>query len=264
MYSLRRWWDRHRTFLVLASLALGTGVFLQQTGGGIIYEVYRLLAQPFHAGSRSDLVLQDARLQEYQQRLEELESQNQQLKELLEFKGKIPKQGITAQVIGRSADHWWQQLLLGRGRSDGVQVGDVVMAPGGLVGRVFEVTQGTSRVLLLSDPSSRVGVTISRSRFMGYMRGTSANRAVMEFFDKVPDVQRGDMIVTSGFSCLFPAGLPIGRVESVDLSKSPAPEAVITLSSPVSSLEWAMIYPRSQSQSSEASCDATVSPRSPG
>jgi len=123
----------------------------------------------------------------------------------------------------------------------------VVMAPGGVVGRVTAVTPTTSRVLLLSDPSSRVGVTVSRSRHMGYMRGQSTNRAVLEFFDKVPDVRRGDVVTTSSLSRLFPPGLPIGRVESVDLNKSPAPEAVIELSAPVSFLEWAVVYPHDQS-----------------
>jgi rod shape-determining protein MreC len=78
----------------------------------------------------------------------------------------------------------------------------------------------------------------------------------MEFFDKVPDIRQGDVIVTSSFSCLFPAGLPIGRIESVDLSKSPAPEAVIVLSAPINSLEWAVIYPQSSPQKPDSSCNA--------
>jgi rod shape-determining protein MreC len=53
-------------------------------------------------------------------------------------------------------------------------------------------------------------------------------------------------------SQLFPAGLPIGRIESVDLSKSPAPEAVVELSTPMSSLEWAVIYPHNQSSPAPA------------
>jgi rod shape-determining protein MreC len=129
-------------------------------------------------------------------------------------------------------------------------VGYIVMAPGGVVGRVTNVTPNTSRVLLLSDPSSRIGVTISRSRFMGYMRGQSTSHAVMEFFDKVPDVRRGDVVSTSSLSQLFPAGMPVGRVESVNLNKSPAPEATIELSAPVSFLEWAVVYPHAQDAAS--------------
>jgi len=87
---------------------------------------------------------------------------------------------------------------------------------------------------------------------MGYIRGQSSNRAVMEFFDKVPDVRQGDVITTSSLSQLFPAGLPVGRVESINMSKSPAPEAVIELTAPVSFLEWAIIHPHTQVQPGKA------------
>jgi rod shape-determining protein MreC len=242
MYTLRRWWDRHRFQIVSVSLTLGTALFLQQTQGAIVLEIYQLLTRPFQPNPSQQARLEDARILELQQRLVELESQNEELKRVLGYTTENKQsQGIIAPVIGRSSDHWWQQITLGRGSRDGINEGDIVMAPGGVVGRIVDVTASTSRVLLLSDPSNQVGVSISRSRSMGYMRGQAGNRAVMEFFDKVPDVKRGDAVATSAFSQLFPAGLPIGRVESVNLSKSPAPEAVIELSAPISYLEWAVV-----------------------
>jgi rod shape-determining protein MreC len=66
----------------------------------------------------------------------------------------------------------------------------------------------------------------------------------LQFFDKVPDVRRGDVVSTSPVSKLFPAVLPVGRVESVNLDKSPAPEAVIELTAPVSYLEWVVVDPQ--------------------
>ena len=78
---------------------------------------------------------------------------------------------------------------------------------------------------------------------MGFMRGQGSNRVVLQFFDKVPDVRRGDAVATSPVSQLFSPGLPLGRVESVNLDKSPAPEAVIELTAPVSYLEWVIVYP---------------------
>ncbi|MGA7936709.1 MAG: rod shape-determining protein MreC [Kovacikia sp.] len=245
MFTLRRWWDRHRIQTVLVTLAIAVAFLIRQTNAAFVFELYALLTRPFQSGSVQKTVLENAQTQELQQRLTEMESQNQRLRELLGYVSETQKSGIPAPIVGRSADHWWQQVILGRGSQEGVQVGYVVMAPGGVVGRVISVTPNTSRVLLLSDPSSRVGVTISRSRYMGYIRGQSTNRAVMEFFDKVPDVRRGDVVSTSALSQLFPTGLPVGRVESVDLNKSPAPEAVIELSAPVSFLEWAVIAPHS-------------------
>lgn len=242
MFTLRRWWGRHRLQIILASLAIGSAVAIKQTEANFLFEAYQLLSRPFQQAPTQKVLLENAQMQELQQRLVDLESQNQRLKELLGYVSQKPSQGIPAPVVGRSADHWWQQVILGRGSSDGIKVGYVVMAPGGLVGRVTSVTPNTCRVLLMSDPSSRAGVTISRSRFMGYIKGQSTNRAVMEFFDKVPDVRRGDVVTTSSFSQLFPSGLPVGRVESVDLNKTPAPEAVIEFSAPVSFLEWAVVY----------------------
>ncbi|BAS58042.1 rod shape-determining protein MreC [Leptolyngbya boryana NIES-2135] len=245
MYELRRWWDRFGIPFTLATLGLGTALLIRQSQAGFVMETYQWLTRPFQSKPVAMDRLMNAQTRELQQRLIELESKNQKLEELLGFAKSKKAEGIPASVIGRSADHWWQHVTLSRGSNDGVKEGAVVMSPGGLVGRIIDVSPSTSRVLLLSDPSSRVGVAISRSRFMGYLRGKTGNRAVMEFFEKVPDVRKDDVVTTSSFSQLFPAGIPIGRVESVDLTKSPAPEATIELTAPINYLEWAMIYPHS-------------------
>jgi rod shape-determining protein MreC len=216
---------------------------IRHTQGALVFEIYRLLTRPFIGEPIQLTSTENARVKELEQRLAEMESQNRQLQQLLGYVAKQPNKGITAPVIGRSADQWWQQVVLGRGSSDGIKPGYIVSGIGGLVGRVTEVTPNTSRVLLISDPNSRVGVTVSRSRNMGYIRGQSANRVIMVFVDKVPDVRQGDVITTSALSRLFPAGLPVGRVESINFNKSPAPEAVIELSAPISYLEWVMVAP---------------------
>lgn len=243
MYIIRRWWERHALTLVLVSLSLGAAWALRQTQGAAIFEVYKVITSPLQTTQAEQL--RDARSLELQARLVELESQNQQLKELLGLKPQSGQtQAIAAPVVGRSADHWWQQVTLGRGSSSGIKIGYIVAAPGGVVGRITSVTPHTSRVLLISDRTSSVGVTISRSRHMGFLRGQSAGEVVMQFFDKVPDVRRGDVVATSPYSRIFPSGLPVGRVESINLSKSPAPEAVISLSAPIPYLEWVVVYPK--------------------
>ena len=250
MYAIRRWWDRNSIRFGLIGLALGSAWLVRQTQGSLIYEAYRGLSQPFVSAPVAATAPKDARTLELEQRLVELESQNQQLQELLGYVGQTPMKGQVAPVIGRSADHWWQQLILGRGQQDGIKVGAIVSGEGGLVGRVVQVTPNTSRVLLISDPTSQLGVTVSRSRNMGYIRGQSANRVIMEFFDKVPDVRPGDVISTSSYSQLFPPGLAVGVVESVNLNRSPAPEAVVELSAPISSLEWVVVSPNPKADTS--------------
>lgn len=240
---MRRWWDRHGVAIVLGGLTLSAAWMVRQTQGAALFEAYQLMTRPFQVGPTKEERLTDARVLELQERLVELESQNQKLKDLLDYTKTQKKQGIVAPIVGRSADHWWQQVTLGRGSKDGIKVGYIVMAPGGLVGRIVSVTSNSSRVLLISDATSRVGAVVSRSRSMGFIRGQGSNRAVLQFFDKVPDVRRGDAVSTSPVSQLFPPGLPLGRVESVNLDKSPAPEAIIELTAPVPYLEWVLVYP---------------------
>jgi len=253
MYALRRWWDRNGVKLGLISLAIGGALLLRQTQGALVFETYRWITQPFFPDpAQLTTQTETPRERELEQRLVELESQNRELQKLLKYVDKRSEKGVTAPVIGRSSDHWWQEIILSRGSDDGIQPGFIVSGIGGIVGRVVEVTSHTSRVLLISDPSSKVGVTVSRSRNMGYIRGQSANRVIMVFVDKVPDVRKGDVITTSSLSRLFPSGLPVGIVESISFNKSPAPEAVIELSAPISHLEWVIVSPNPKVAEAEA------------
>lgn len=243
MFTVRRWWDRYASQVFLSVLVLGTALFIRQTQGAVVSELYYWMVRPFQPRPLPEERLTNARVDELQAQVAELEQQNQQLKQLLNYTEEQKLKSITAPIVGRSADRWWQQVTLGRGSQDGIEVDYVVTGPGGLVGRVVQVTPNTSRVLLASDPSSRVGAMVGRSRQMGFLRGESSDRVVMEFFDKVPNVKKGDKVLTSPVSRLFPPGMSIGYVESVDLEKSPAPEVVVKLSVPLEYLEWVVVHP---------------------
>ncbi|NEP47301.1 MAG: rod shape-determining protein MreC, partial [Okeania sp. SIO2H7] len=217
MYTLRRWWERYSIQTVLIAIAILGAWSIRATNGFFLVEAYYWLSYPFQSQTSPDEIRTNANFTELQARLIELEAQNQQLQVLLGYTSKLPDETVSAPIIGRPADQWWQQVTLGRGSNDGVTPGSVVLGFGGLVGRVTDVTPHTSRVLLISDPSSQIGVTVSRSRAMGYLRGQTGDKAVMVFFDKLPDVRPGDVISTSRLSQLFPPGVPIGRVESIHL-----------------------------------------------
>lgn len=229
--------------MVLGGAALGAAWFIRQTQGAALFEVYQQVTRPFQIGPTTEERLTNARVLELQERLVELENQNQKLQELLDYVKTRKEQGITAPIVGRGADQWWQQVTLGRGSQDGIKVGYIVMGSGGLVGRITSTTAHTSRVLLVSDPSSKVGVVISRTRQLGFLQGKRSNQGSLQFFEKVPNVSKGDVVATSEDSRLYPSGLPVGRVQSVNLDKSPAPEAIVELTSPVGYLEWVAVYP---------------------
>lgn len=242
MFALRRWWDRYATRVGIATLVIGLAWAMRQSQGAVIYEIYQVLTSPLQPGLTQAERLENAYVLELQQRVIELENQNQSLRDNIDYADSQGKVTIAA-VIGRSADNWWQQITVNKGSSQGVTEGDMATGPGGLVGRVMSVSPNTSQILLITDPTSQMGVKVSRSRALGVVRGNVDGRVVMQFFETTPDVKPGDVIVTSSYSRLFPQGVPVGRIESMDLKKSPAPEAVIQLSSPLNILEWVTIHP---------------------
>ena len=243
MLTLSRWWTRYGFRTAMVVLTIGGAWWLRSTNGALLYETYNWLTRPFHLSTTAEKQFENSYILELKQRITELEKQNQSLQAFSDYAGSIPGPTIKALVIGRSADHWWQHLILNRGSRHGVQPGYVVSGPGGLVGRVVEVSPNTSRVLLITDLTSQVGAKVSSSRAMGVVKGQSNNQVIIEFFDKFPDAKVGDVITTSSYSRLFPRDIPIGRIESMDSHRDTAPKAVIQLSSPLPILEWAVIQP---------------------
>ncbi|MEL0590748.1 MAG: rod shape-determining protein MreC [Planktothrix rubescens PR222] len=246
----RSWWSRSRNQFFLLGLAILAAWLVRQTQGAALYEMYYWVTRPFHLSTstvmeQEKIVRQiDPRINQLEAQIQELKNQNQKFQDILNYvASKKHGKGIVAPVIGRSADSWWKQIIIGRGSQQGVRNQDLVVAPGGLIGRVMSVTPSTSKVMLLSDPMSRIAVTISRSRNMGFLKGNSTEQGIMEFFESDPKVKVGDVVVTSSYSQLVPEGLPIGKVVSVDMNKAPSPEAIVEFFDSVSSVEWVIIYP---------------------
>ncbi len=256
MITSRRLWERKGLQIGLLGLVVGGAWTLRQTQGMLVLELYQEITRPlqmFQTGPTQEERLRDARSLELQTRIAELESQNSKLKQLLGYVEKEPlsSRPIPARVVGRSADNWWQQVTLNRGSLVGIKEGFIVKADGGLVGLVESVTPNTSRVLLISDLKSQVGVTITRTGAKGVLRGASSAEAVLEFYEKVPNVKPGDLVATSTYSQKFPSGLAVGRVKSLDLKKLPASIAKIEFFPPIHSLDWVTVYPKVENQPPE-------------
>jgi rod shape-determining protein MreC len=246
MFTLRRWWDKN---------ALKLGGFATAIGG--TYVAYNYLSQPFQPKAGQIEYLKTAQVEQLQNELEELKNQNQQLKQLANYSSAVHTKGVLAPIVLRSADNWWQQVTIGKGSADGIAVDHIAIGIGGTVGRVVSVSPNTSRILLVSDPNSRIGVSIGRTRNTGILQGTRANQAVLQFYDKRPDVKKGDIVSTSAVSHLFPTG-----VVETNLNKSPAPEAIVEFTAPLGSLEWVTVHPHnpravSESPAAPVGADAT-------
>jgi rod shape-determining protein MreC len=209
--------------------------------GALLSDAYALLSRPFWPGPAQSEWLRSARSVEVEARLQALTADNARLRALLGLRGASGVPALPAPVISRQTGGWWQQLVIGKGAIAGVRAGQPVLAPGGLIGLVASVTPTTATVTLLTDPSSRVGVWVSRTRHHGLLSGVGTARPLLRFLDKDPEARPGDVVVTSPASTLVPPNLPVGVIQSVDASADPAPAAVVQLIAPVQAVDWVQV-----------------------
>ncbi|MDP5306767.1 rod shape-determining protein MreC [Paracoccus spongiarum] len=119
---------------------------------------------------------------------------------------------VTALVTVDSGSAFRQSVLINVGARDGIVDGWATMDGLGLVGRISGVGQRTSRVVLLTDPSSRIPVTIQPSGDRALLTGDNTSLPVLDFIESLEDVRPGDRVVTSGDGGVFPPGLLAGQV----------------------------------------------------
>ena len=119
---------------------------------------------------------------------------------------------ITGVVLADSGSPFRQSVLLNIGGRDGVVDGWAAMDGIGLVGRISGTGETTSRVILLTDASSRIPATIQPSGQNALIVGDNSLSPQIDFVENSDQVRPGDRVVSSGDGGVFPAGLLIGRV----------------------------------------------------
>jgi len=149
-------------------------------------------------------------------RARELEKENERLRDLLGFARKKGLRFEPVEVIGGDATSWFSTVAIDKRGSREIEKDMCVVTDKGVVGRVLSVKPLTARVLLLSDSNSRVGALVQRTRDRGIVQGNDRGGCLMKYLDPMADVERGDLVVTSGDSLIFPKGLAIGVVTKVE------------------------------------------------
>ncbi len=156
------------------------------------------------------------RLNNLMAQVQELEQENQRLRSLLDYQKNNPgREYIVSTIIGRGQNNLNKSLVLNKGTNDFVRQGAVIVAANGLVGKITQVYSNTSKVLLLTDPSSAVDAVISRSRAEGVVVGLGSSSLSMDFVRQDADIQVGDIVVTSGLGGGLPKNIVIGQVTDV-------------------------------------------------
>jgi len=150
-------------------------------------------------------------------RVTETDDENRRLRRLLALQEQLPLTTLSGEIIAREWGGWIRSLTVNRGRADNVPRLTAVISPNGLIGRVVDVRPGASIVQVLTDPTSTVGAHVLRTRTPGIVEGDPRGTLRFKFMARDgASIQNGDVLVTAGQGGLFPRGIPIGTVRSID------------------------------------------------
>ncbi len=219
------------TFLVLGVVTLILTGLIGQAPAGLSAAVALPHNLPYAAGlnlrssldmlaDRSDL---RGRLTSTEILVRELEEDNRDLRLQVEQLAEVariqadqsPGVALTAPVTGRSTSALLARLTLGKGASDGVMSNMVATVPQGLVGMVTEVSSGSAVVRSVTDPQSRVGVTVRGRGGQGVAVGLPDGNIRVTDFIEAEQVMPGDFVETSSLGGLYPRGVLVGTVVEV-------------------------------------------------
>jgi rod shape-determining protein MreC len=174
--------------------------------------------------SLSDIKKENEKLKQQQtldarslQQGQQLLAENAQLRELLGTSERLPVKSVLGEILYDTRDAFTRKIVLDRGTQHGVTLGQPVIDHVGVVGQVTRVFPFSSEVTLLTDKNQAIPVQVVRNglRSVAYGRGQS-NVLDLRFMPTNADIQKGDVLVTSGIDGIYPAGLAVATVVQVE------------------------------------------------
>ncbi|HEU4952898.1 MAG TPA: rod shape-determining protein MreC [Holophagaceae bacterium] len=162
--------------------------------------------------------------------------------QLLGLKQRLPLSTRAARVLLTPVGAPFGGLILDAGRDAGLTEDQGVLAPEGVVGRIWSVGATQSEVLPADAPNASIAVMLARSRATGVLQGLGSNQAAIRYLNNQEVVQAGEAVYTSGLDQVFPRGLLVGYVTEVkpgDLEL----QVKVALAAPLRRLPLALILP---------------------
>ena len=153
------------------------------------------------------------------QQVEQLQIENQNLRQLMGLQSSMAVASQTAEVLFDVPDPYNQRIVIDRGQLKNVALGSPVIDAGGVVGQVTRVYPLTSEVTLLTDKDQSIPVLNSRTGARNITSGdVLAGQPMIElkFVPASADVKEGDLLTTSGIDGVYPAGLQVARISHIE------------------------------------------------
>jgi rod shape-determining protein MreC len=202
------------------------------TAGAAITEYFSSIANLRSAQSENDELRK--RIQELEidvKGSQDLEAENERLRALLDLKEQSKYKVLTARIIGRDPSIWFDSSIVNRGSLHGVKLNMPVVTDGGLVGRVTAVSPLTAQIDLITRDKSGLGAVVGEiegSNALGVVSGTSKKDLVeMRYVTGSVNVQPGQIVYTSGQDGIYPPGLKVGEIVSVEQGSATTPHKIL-------------------------------------
>jgi len=149
-------------------------------------------------------------------RLQEAERENERLHRILDFEPPPGHILLQARVLSVSGTTTQVSAVINRGERDSIRIDMPIINEQGLIGRVVEVFENGAKIQLLTDPTHRVAARVNKSREMGIVKYRSREGMILDNFPIQGTIKVGDQILSSGLGGIYPAGLVVGTVRTVE------------------------------------------------
>lgn len=153
-------------------------------------------------------------------RMRETARENERLHSLLNFKKGLSVKTIVAKVIARDSTDWRRALIINKGKLDGLRERMPCATADGLIGSLVDVGSTSSKVMLITDPNSRIGVMLESSRESGVLTGSPEGVCRVIYLSLDREIKKGEKVLTAGFSAFFPKGIAVGEVSGSKIDKA--------------------------------------------
>jgi rod shape-determining protein MreC len=206
-----------RVWAISAVTPFETAVVHSQEWVANIFKNYAYLRGVRRENRELRAEIQQMKIQ--QTRMDEDARMARRVQALLGFKEQYVDSTIAAQVIGTSGSEQSRVLYIDKGANDGIKTDMAVITPGGIVGKIVQVADKWSQVLPINDQFSGVGAALKDSRLQGILKGAPNGATTLQYIMSDETVKTGEDVITSGGDRIFPKGLPVGKVASVEPGK---------------------------------------------
>jgi rod shape-determining protein MreC len=186
-------------------------------GVGVLQEVFSIIPNYFELRRENEaLRLLNLTLSDEVSRLREGKLENLRLRQMLALKDRGEHRYISASVIGKNLQLLRNTITLDAGEIDGVRVNMPLVNESGLVGKVIATSGHYAIGQILLNKDLRVSAKVQRSRVDGIIRWNGGPALQLYDVARTMDVRPGDVVVSSEYSALFPAGIKIGVVSRAE------------------------------------------------